>query len=164
MSGAADALEDGMARTLRIVAFAMGTGLVLLAALSIFFYERSSAVVPTPQSLRLINTLTIISAGYALVTIVLSEILWKRVLSGVVAADANAKTQQAFVVRAATREGGALLASVTFFLACGDGVLRAYPAYWIDLAPAALLLSFLYLHWPSLENLKAEVAATLPTA
>jgi hypothetical protein len=162
MSGPADALEEGMARTLRTIGFAMGMGLALLSAVSIFLYARSLSVVPTPQSVKFINMLTILSAAYAFGAIVVSEILWKKMLGGAVAADVNAKTQLAFIIRAATREGAALLGGVTFFLACSDGVLRAYPAYWIDLAPTVLFWSFLYLHWPSLENLKSELEELLP--
>lgn len=162
MSAAADALEDGMARTLRLLSFAMGLGIAFLVLISIVFYTRSSAVVPTPAAVKMINMLTVISMGYALATIVVSEIVWKKMLAGAAAADVNMKTQKAFIVRAATREGGALLGGISFFIACQNGVLRAYPAYWIDLAPAALFWSFLYFHWPSLENLKAEVGEIAP--
>jgi hypothetical protein len=163
VSAAADALEEGMARTLRTIGLAMGTGLALFAAISVLLYARSSAVVPTAQSLRTINMLTILSAAYCFAAIVASEIAWRKMLAGATPADVNAKTQTAFVVRAAAREGAALLGGVTFFLACQDGVLRAYPAYWADLVPTALFWSFLYVHWPSLENLKAEVAAIAPS-
>jgi hypothetical protein len=157
VSAAADALDDGMARILRTIAFAMGTGVALLAAVSIVLYSRSATAVPTPQSLKLINMLTIVSMAGSVAAIVASELLWKQMLSRATSANVNASTQVAFIVRAATREGAALAGTVTFFLACQDGVLRAYPAYWVDLAPAVLFWSFLYLHWPSLENLKAEV-------
>jgi len=157
MSAAADALEEGMARTLRLISFAMGLGIVFLALISFIFYTRSSSVVPAPSAVRMINLLTVISMGYALATIVVSEILWKKMIAGAVAADVNMKVQKAYIVRSVTREGGALLGAVTFFIACQNGVLRAYPAYWIDLVPAALFWSFLYVHWPSLENLKTEV-------
>jgi hypothetical protein len=98
----------------------------------------------------------------SLAAIVASEIAWKQLLAGATTADVNAKTQTAFILRAAMREGAALAGTVTFFLACQDGVLRAYPAYWVDLAPAALFWSFLYLHWPSLQNLKTELTQILP--
>lgn len=151
-----------MAKTLRTIGFAMGLGLALLVAVSIVIYARSAAAVPTPQSLKFINLLTILAAAYAFAAIVASEVMWKKTLSGAVAADVNAKAQLAFIIRAAAREGAALLGGATFFLACSDGVLRAYPAYWIDLAPTVLFWSFLYMHWPSLENLKAELNEILP--
>jgi hypothetical protein len=151
-----------MARTLRLLSFAMGLGIAFLALISTVFYARSADVVPAPSAIKMINMLTVISMGYALATIVASEIVWKKMLSGAVAADVNMKAQKAFIVRAATREGGALLGGVTFFIACQNGVLRAYPAYWIDLAPAALFWSFLYFHWPSLENLKTEIGEIAP--
>ena len=162
MSGAADGLDDGMARILRTIAFAMGMGIALLTAISVFLYSRSGAAVPTPQSLKFINMMTIVSMAASVAVIFVSEIAWRKMLAGASAADVNARTQTAFVVRAAMREGAALAGTVTFFLACQDGVLRAYPAYWVDLVPAGLFWSFLYLHWPSLENLKTELAQILP--
>ncbi len=119
-------------------------------------------MVPTPQSLRVVNMMTILSMAASLAAIVASEIAWKKMLSGAVEADVNAKTQVAFIARTAVREGAALLGTVTFFLACQDGVLRAYPAYWVDLAPAVLFWSFLYLHWPSVETLRLELTEIVP--
>jgi hypothetical protein len=163
MSGAADGLDGRMAQVLRTIAFAMGLGVALLAAVSFFLYARSGAAVPTTQSLKVVNTMTIFSMAAAVAAIFASEIVWKKMLSGATAGDVNARTQVAFIVRTALREAAALAGTVTFFLACQDGVLRAYPAYWVDLAPAALFWSFLYLHWPSLENLKAEISDADPS-
>ena len=158
MSEAAEILAEGMSRTLRVVAFAMGNGIALLTIISIFFYLRSGTAAPTAQSLKAVNTMTVLSMAASAAAIVVSEIVWKKMLAGADASNANAKTQAAFVVRAALREGAALAGGVTFLIACQDGVLRAYPAYWVDLLPAGLFWSFLYLHWPSLGNLKAELA------
>jgi hypothetical protein len=146
-----------MSRTLRVIAFAMGNGIALLTAVAVFYYWRSNAAAPTPQSLKLINSLTIFSAAAAFVAIVVSELVWKKMLAGASEANVNATTQSAFILRAALREGAALAGCVTLFLSAQDGVLRAYPAYWVDLAPAVLFWSFLYLHWPSLANLKTEL-------
>jgi hypothetical protein len=152
-----------MTLTLRTISFAMANGVALLAAISVFFYYKSSgAGAPTPQSLRFVNTMTILSMAVSVGVIFVSEIAWKKMLAGATAADVNARTQTAFIMRAALREGAALAGTVTFFLACQDGVLRAYPAYWVDLVPAALFWSFLYLHWPSLANLKLELSELLP--
>ena len=164
MSQPSDSLAEGMTRTLRVISFAMGNGIALLTAISIFFYWRTSGAAPTPQSLKLINNLTIFSAAAAFAAIVVSELVWKKMLSGASLEDVNAKTQTAFILRSALRESAALVGGVTLLLACQDGVLRAYPAYWVDLAPAALFWSFLYLHWPSLENLKTELGEILPKA
>ncbi|HEX4047184.1 MAG TPA: hypothetical protein VH309_05095 [Elusimicrobiota bacterium] len=151
-------LDDATSRALRAVAFAMGGGVALLGAFSLFFYFRSSPAAPSARSVRLVNLLTAVSMAAAFSAIVVSELVWKKMAAGASAADANARTRTAFIARAALREGAALLGTVTFFLACQDGVLRAYPAYWVDLAPAALFWSFLWMHWPSLENLKTELA------
>jgi hypothetical protein len=159
MSGASEALQEGMAKTLRTIAFAMGNGVAMLAAISVFFYYKaSSAPAPSPQILKFVNTMTIMSMAASVAVIFVSEIVWRKMLAGATAADVNARTQTAFIVRTALREGAALAGTVTFFLACQDGVLRAYPAYWVDLVPAGLFWSFLYLHWPNIENLKTELA------
>jgi hypothetical protein len=142
----------------------MGNGIALLTAISLFLYWRSNGAAPTPQSLKVVNTMTILSMAASFAAIVASEFAWKKMLIGAVEGNVNSKTQTAFIVRAALREGAALAGAVTLLLACQDGVLRAYPAYWVDLVPAALFWSFLYLHWPSFENLKVELAEILPKA
>ena len=144
--GPAEGLDEETSRSLRVIAFAMGNGIALATAISLFVYARSSAAAPSPPSLKLVNRLTILSMAASFAAIVVSEIVWKRMLSGAAAAEVNARTRTAFVVRSALREGAALAGVATFFLACLSGVLRAYPAYWIDLVPAALFWSFLCLH------------------
>ena len=163
MSGAADGLQEGMARTLRTIAFAMGNGVAMLGAIAVFYYYRSSAAAaPAPQTLRFVNLMTILSMAASVGTTFVSEVVWRRMLAGITAADVNARTQTAFIARAALREGAALAGTVTLFLAAQDGVLRAYPAYWVDLAPSILFWSFLYVHWPSFENLKIELSEIAP--
>jgi hypothetical protein len=161
LSGPAESLDEGTSRSLRVIAFAMGNGIALATVISLFVYARSAEASPSPQSLKLVNRLTVLSMAASFAAIVVSEIAWKRMLAAASATDVNARTRTAFVVRSALREGAALAGVATFFLACLSGVLRAYPAYWIDLAPAALFWSFLCLHWPSLENLKGELAEIL---
>lgn len=161
MSGPGDGLSEENSRSLRAIAVAMGLGIALLAAVSLYFHARSPVDAPSPPSLKLVNLLTILSMAVTLAGIAASEIAWPRLLAGATAENVNAKTWLSFVVRAALREGPALLGTATFFLACQNGVLRAYPAYWVDLVPAGLFWSFLCVHWPSLENLKAELAQTL---
>lgn len=163
MSGAAEGLAEGMTLTLRTIAFAMGNGVALLAAIAVFFYVRSAAAAaPTLQALRLVNTMTALSMAAAVGAIVVSEIVWRRMLAGTTIENVNAKTQTAFIVRTALREGAALAGTVTLLIAAQNGVLRAYPAYWADLVPAVLFWSFLYLHWPTLENLKLELSELTP--
>jgi hypothetical protein len=68
----------------------------------------------------------------------------------------------AFIIRAAMREGAALLGLVVAFLCAQQGVLRLYPAYWANAAPFVLFLVFAKMHWPTAENLAAEAAEILP--
>ncbi|MFI5361708.1 MAG: hypothetical protein ACHQ49_07040 [Elusimicrobiota bacterium] len=157
MSGPAESLDGATASGLRVIAFAMGAGIFLLTVVSLFLFARSAVSAPTPQALKFINTLTILSMAASFAAIVASEFAWKELLAG-----ANASIQTAFVVRAAVRESAALLGGVTFLLAGQNGVLRAFPSYWVDLVPAGLFWFFLYMHWPSLANLKAELAQIAP--
>jgi hypothetical protein len=158
VSAAAQALQEGTARTLRAVAFAMCNAVLALVALAVFFHFRSASLVPDPGMVKLVNGMTMLAMGLACAAIVLSEIVWKKMLAGATAADANRKVVSAYAVRAALREGAALLGCAALFVAAHSGVLRAYPSYWVDLAPAGLFISFLYAHWPSLARLKAELA------
>ena len=155
----AERLDPAMTRSLRAISAAMGAGIGLLAAIVVFFHVRSQGIFPTAESVRLANLLTMSASGFAVATIVASELLWKALLKGAEESNANARLRTAFVVRTAAREGGALLGGVAALLAANAGVLRIYPAYWTALAPAVLFWSYLYLHWPSYVNLKAELRA-----
>jgi len=159
----AERIKPETARTLRTLAFAMGAGIAMLVLVVGFLYARSTPPAPTPQSLRVVNMLTVLAMGGALVAIAASEILWKQTLAKVAGDKIDEAVSPAFILRSAVREGAALLGGVAALLAEQSGVLRAYPAYWATLAPAVLFWSYLFIHWPSDENLKSEVAASLPS-
>jgi hypothetical protein len=156
-------VDDALSTALRISALATGTGVLLLFAVAAVVSLRAAARVPGPQEVRVINALTVGSMALAVAAILGSELLWRRLLSGVEAGQAGGAIRRAFMVRTATREAGALAGGVTALLAASSGVLRVYPAYWANLAPAALFLSYLWAHWPSVEKLRAELSG-LPTA
>jgi hypothetical protein len=59
------------------------------------------------------------------------------------------------------REGAALLGVVVCIISAKSGVMHLYPAYWANLAGAALFWFYLVVHWPSSERLTAEVGAVL---
>jgi F0F1-type ATP synthase membrane subunit c/vacuolar-type H+-ATPase subunit K len=149
------------ARTLTVIARGMGAGLLLFAAADVVVYLRAVDRSPTPESLRTINLLTTIAMGYALAGIFVSEMLWRSKLRAAREEDVAATVRTAFIVRTAVREGAALLGVVVALLAAQGGILRVYPAYWADFAPAALFGSYLWAHWPSAANLKAELAEVL---
>jgi hypothetical protein len=142
-------LDEGVSRTLRAIAFAMCNAVAVMAAIGCLFYWRSESVLPSPRSLRISNGMTIVTMAFACVGTLLSEMLWKRMRAGDV--------RLAYVVRLSLREGPAVLGCAALLFAARSGVLRAYPAYWADLVPAALFLSFVCVHWPSVDNLKAEL-------
>ena len=142
-------------RSLQFIAGGMGMGVALLSGVVVFLYFKGGRAV-TPEALRVINHLTALAMGATVVAIVASEILWKSV-----AKQGPGSVTAAFIARSACREGAALLGCVTALLGAMNGVLRAYPAYWADMAPAALFWGYLYLHWPSAENLKNELSQIL---
>lgn len=147
-------LDPAQARSLQVIAFAMGMGILLLVGVVAFTYFQNARAA-TPEGLRLINALTMATMAATVGAAVLSEALWKLLLRR--PGDFPKSLQAAFLARSACREGAALVGCVTALLAAMNGVLRAYPAYWADLVPAALFWSFLYVHWPSAENLKVEL-------
>jgi F0F1-type ATP synthase membrane subunit c/vacuolar-type H+-ATPase subunit K len=143
------------ARQLQIISFAMSSGLTLLAVVVAWFYAGSAGQVPEAKSVQAINTMTTTVMVLALGLIVASEFVWRAVLRQP-GGTLGARVQTAFIVRLAMREGAGLLGLVVAFLAARNGVLRAYPAYWVGLVPYGLFLAFLATHWPTEERLAAE--------
>ena len=92
--------------------------------------------------------------------IVASEIAWRSLLKKS-AGPLGGRVQIAFIIRLALREGAGLLGMVVAYLAALNGVLRVYPAYWVNGAPFALFLGFLAAHWPSAETLAVEAREIL---
>jgi hypothetical protein len=158
---APEAVPEEIAAHLRVILFAMAAGLCLLAAMIVFFYARSAGVVPDAAHVRLDNTITMVAMAFAAATIVVSEAVWRGVLRGAKGPLAQ-RVETAFLVRAALREGAALLGLVAALLCALSGVLRLYPAYWANFAPFGLFLVFAKLHWPTAENLAAETGEILP--
>ena len=151
----AGAVDPVVSRTLRVIALAMGLGILLLSGM-VAYFSLTSVHTATPEGLRTINLLTAMAMGVTLTSIIASEILWKTLMKGGAGA-----LQSAFIARTACREGGALIGCVAALLAAMNGVLRLYPAYWANMAPAVLFWSYLYVHWPSVENLENELSQVL---
>jgi hypothetical protein len=155
-----DGVSPEAGRQLSIIALAMGAGLAMMAGLVFWTHINAPAKVPTPAGVKFINTLTIAAMVYGLLSIIGSEGLWRSILRRTPGA-LSGRVQSAFIVRMACREGGGLLGLTVAYLAALNGVLRAYPAYWVNLAPCALFLGFLAAHWPSAEKLTAEAREIL---
>lgn len=152
--------DPALPGTLKVISAAMGLGIALLAGIVVFTYA-TNARPATPEALRAVNVFTAVAMGVTLAAIILSEILWRALLQRAGEGAFTRKLTGAFIARMACREGAALLGCVAALLAAMSGVLRAYPAYWANLAPAALFWSYLYLHWPTAENLKSEISQSL---
>jgi hypothetical protein len=153
-------IEPAAARTLRMISAAMGAGLAIVAALVLWAYVGAAGTVPSPVDVKSINVFTTVAMVFALAATIASELAWR---GGVrKSAGTSGGVQTAFIVRLACREAAALLAMTVAFLAAGNGVLRTYPAYWVNLAPFVLFLIFLASHWPAAERLEAEVREIAP--
>lgn len=164
MSASAGSLRPATSRALRVIALGMGAGVALLSGLVVWLALRAPERAPSLESVRAVNAATLIAMVLALASIAASEIAWKARLRGAAAEDLDRRAAQAFLLRSILREAGALFGCAAAFPAAMGGVLRAYPAYWADLAPAALFGSYLWLHWPTDERLKAELAEALGEA
>lgn len=148
-------IDDAASRLLKTISAAMAAGLAIIGGLVLWSYLRSAGTVPSPVDVRSINVLTTVAMVFALAATIASELAWR---GGVrKSAGTSAGVRTAFIVRLCCREAAALLGMTVAFLAAVDGVLRAYPAYWVNLAPFALFLIFLASHWPTDARLEAEV-------
>lgn len=157
----AEAIDERTPRTLQVIAGAMASGVLVMTGLVVYF-RLGAGGPPQPADVRLINAFTTAVMAWCAGAIVFSEFLWKRRLRAVAnPAHAPSVVQTAFIVRLAVREGAALLGLVACMLAAMKGVLAAYPAYWVNAAPAALFLFFLAVSWPSREGLRRQVLDAL---
>lgn len=155
-----DGVSPATAQQLKIIAFAMGAGLTMMAGLILWAYFGAAARVPTPHDVKFINTATTVVMVAALLLIIASEAGWRSMMrksSGPL----GGRVHAAFIVRLACREGAGLLGMTIAYIAACNGVLRVYPAYWVNLAPFALFLGFLATHWPSAEKLADEARGAL---
>jgi hypothetical protein len=153
---AEDGVTPELSRQLQIIAGAMGGGLTMMAGLVVVSYLNAEPKIPAPQTVKFINTFTIIAMAAALSSIMASEAVW-RVLLRKTERAVGQRVQSAFIVRLALREGAGLIGLTVAYVAALNGVLRVYPAYWVTFAPFALFLGFLATHWPRAEKLDADV-------
>lgn len=152
-------IEPETSRLLKMISSAMAAGLAIVAGLVLWSYVRSVGTVPAPVDVKSINVFTTVAMVFALAATIASELAWR---GGVrKSTGTSAGVRMAFIVRICCREAAALLGMTVAFLAGADGVLRAYPAYWVNLAPFALFLIFLASHWPTVARLEAETQEIL---
>ena len=156
MSG--DSVSPETSHALRVLSFAMGSGLAIFAGI-VWFYAGHDAAIPDAGVAHRVNTMTRTAMILALALIVASEFVWRTLIKAEGSLDSRVRT--AFIVRLSMREGAALLGLAVAFLAARSGVLRLYPAYWANLAPFGLFLIFLYAHWPTPQKLEAEARVLL---
>ena len=158
MSAPTETLDDASTSALRLAAGVMGVGVAAMTAVVALLHQRASGRVPTPESVRLVNALTLAAMGLAALLIGASEAAWRYSIRSATREGGGARVRAAFLVRCVLREGAALSGLGVAALGAVSGALRVYPAYWANLAPAVLFWSFLCLHWPSAEKLKSEIA------
>jgi hypothetical protein len=150
-------IDPAASQQMKVIAGAMGMGVAMLWVMILFFYFQNARAA-SPENVRFINMMTAFAMGGTVAAIVASEAMWKSLLSQAAPEEAGKAFTSAFIVRSACREGAAMMGSVTALLAALNGVLRANPAYWINAAPTVLFFSYLYVHWPSVENMEAELS------
>ena len=154
----AEGLNEGTSRSLRLIAAAMGGAVLALAGVATWAALSPGAEPPSAGDVRLVNGLTTAIMGWTLVTVIAGEVLWRRALRRVEnPAHADSAVRAGFIMRAALREGPAALGLGAVAFAGREGVLGAYPAYWVNAVPAALFLGFLAARWPTLDALRAEI-------
>jgi hypothetical protein len=151
-------VPEPAARPLRVLLAAMAAGLFLLAGVVVYFHLTYSGAAPDLRLVAFENRLTMGAMAGSAALIVASEAVWR----GLLRAGGAGSIPAAFLARAALREGAALLGLLAALLCAQHGVLAAYPAYWANLAPFALFLAFVRLHWPTAEGLAAEASEILP--
>lgn len=161
-----ETIPDQVSKTLRIISGAMAWGLVMMAGLVAWSYANAATVTAEIERVRSINTLTTIGMIAALGAIALSEALWRSTVRnqwghGGKQFPLSGRVQSGFIIRLALREGAALLGLTVCYVAALNGVLRVYPAYWVNLAPFVLFLGFLAAHWPTAKRLNDEVRDTI---
>lgn len=158
-----EGLTEGCAKTLRLLSGALSAGVLAFAGVVAFLYARSGGGPLAPNAARLINILTMGAMAWTVAGIALGEFLWRRGVRAITApAAADAGVQAAYLIRLVVREGTALLGLCVLLLGALNGVLAAFPAYWVNAAPAVLFLFFVWARWPSLDGLRAQVRDVLP--
>lgn len=138
----------GAVRVLRLAAGAMAAGLTVLAGAAVALHLRSAQTTPTAEQILRVNWMTTAAMIVSAASIAASELLW-RVLRGRGEGSAAGRARTAYLARLACREGAGLVGLVVACVAALDGVLRVYPAYWVNGVPYLLFLTFLAAHWPS---------------
>ncbi|MDX6769609.1 MAG: hypothetical protein SF051_08765 [Elusimicrobiota bacterium] len=158
-----EGLSEADASVLRLVAAALAAGVLLAAGVAGWLYLGGAGRPVPPNGARLVNILTMAAMAWTLAGIAAGEFLWRRLVRAIEEpARAGAAVRSAFIVRLALREGTALLGLVVLVVGALNGVLAAFPAYWVNAAPAALFLFFVWARWPSLDNLREQVKDALP--
>jgi hypothetical protein len=159
------AVGDAAILKMRIILGAMAYGVVLYFGIVVFLSLRAAGRTPDAAIVGLVNSLTIVTMACAVAAVVASEFFWRKMIRAA-AADFDRKVAGAFILRSALREIPALLGLTALLLSAVNGVLRVFPAYWVNAAPAGLFIFFAVAHWPSPEALAAELndAAGLPPA
>jgi TolB-like protein len=99
--------------------------------------------------------LTTAAMSSALISLVASETLWTILLKRVDPAQAGTRVLTAYILRTVLRECAGIVGIVAAIVAASNGILRVFPAYWVNMVPAALFLVYLFAHWPRHKNERA---------
>lgn len=145
--------DDGAARvaaTLKIIHLAMAGGLVLLGCVVAFLYSKGTPAAGSQAAMPL----------FSILTALMTAALWpaSTFLFGLLSRPGTVEAVQgAYIVRAAMREGPALMGLVACLMGAGNGALRDQPAYWANALPALLFVGWVLSFLPDEHAVRARL-------
>jgi hypothetical protein len=159
------ALTPGTVRSLRIIQGAIGAGVLVFALVVLGMHARVSADVPPPPQVLvfLMQILTLVHFVMAATMYPLARFIFTRMVSrerlaksgGMGPAGILSLMRMGIIMRLTMYEGVAFVGLVVCMVGVLEGVLRAYPVYWVNAFSTAVLLLFVMRTFPSEERLIA---------
>ena len=150
MNGAPGDSLAKQAAALRVIVGAMAGGVALLGAVTLFLFVRGPAAPASPKAFDTLRLFSIVDAVLFLSSWAMSGVLFQTLS----APGTFAALQSAVIVRAAAREGSALLGIVVCLLGALSGALRVQPAYWANALPGALFVGWVLATLPSEDSIR----------
>jgi hypothetical protein len=145
------------ARMLKLIHAAMAGGILMMGAVVGFFYVQNAAKVPPENAFATLRLLSAVAAVMTAAAWTASSVLFKTLAAK---ASGPAGVQTAFIVRAALREGPALLGLVICMLGALNGALRVQPVFWAASLPAWLFVGWIALSLPDERSLRDVLDAS----
>jgi hypothetical protein len=171
------ALTPAELRMFQIIQGALGAGIATFLCIPVALYVFDAVVLAdeAAQDLQLIRLLSLVHIALAAALLVTAKVVYDlqfrperlagehrpalRDTQGEVIHDPAtyclALLRTAMIVRMAMYEGIAMFGLVVCLLAVIDGVVQAYPLYWLNALSSVALIGYIVLTFPTAERLKA---------